>query len=163
MQYMLCENTDLLVKLIDRQVSRIWSRASMEAKSVPNIAAPMDTFVDGIREVLSHEKLGTDQKIAEITALLSTYDATHRPRNVSARQRQILIGQISQIRPLVEMLLDLDLHADSADGWPPLLKAWRQAYRNPWLPLTIETCPPTSRAWKELLADPRPSARAQRR
>ena len=156
MQYMLCENTDLLVKLIDRQVSRIWSRASMEAKSVPNIAAPMDTFVDGIREVLGHEKLGTDQKIAEITALLSTYDATHRPRNVSARQRQILIGQISQIRPLVEMLLDLDLHADSADGWPPLLKAWRQAYRNPWLPLTIETCPPTSRAWKELLADPDP-------
>ena len=94
--------------------------------------------------------------VAEITALLATFDVTHRPRKVAGRQRQILIGQIGQIRPLVEMLLDLDMRADRADWWPPLLRAWRQAYLCPWLPLTIETCPPTSRGWSKLLADPDP-------
>jgi len=46
------------------------------------------------------------------------------------------------------------LCADSVDWWPPLLQAWRRVYRCPWLPLTQDNCPPTSRAWKELLADP---------
>jgi TnpA family transposase len=154
MQFTLFEHTDLLVKLIDRQVSRIWSRASKEAKSVIDSTAPADAFVGELREVLSCDTLGANGKIARITTLLATLDATTGRRKVAARQRQILVGQISQIRPLVEILLDLDLCADSVDWWPPLLKAWRHVYQCPWLPLTQDTCPPTSRAWKELLADP---------
>ena len=133
-QYTLFEQTDLLVKLIDRQVSRIWSRASKEAKSVTGSTAPADAFVGDVRDVLSRDTLDADAKLMKITALLATLHATNRPRNVSARQRQILVRQISQIRPLVEILLDLDLCADSVDWWPPLLKAWRHAYRCPWLP-----------------------------
>jgi hypothetical protein len=107
-----------------------------------------------LREVLNRDTLDADGKIARITTLLATLDATTGRRTIAARQRQIFVGQISQIRPLVEILLDLDLCADSVDWWPPLLKAWRHACRCPRLPLTQDTCPPTSRAWKELLADP---------
>jgi hypothetical protein len=76
MQFTLFEHTDLLVKLIDRQVSRIWSRASKEAKLVTGSTAPADTFVGGIREVLSRDTLDADGKIARITTLLATLDAT---------------------------------------------------------------------------------------
>ena len=138
MHYTLFEHTDLLVKLIDRQVSRIWSRASKEAKSVTGSTAPADAFVACVREVLSRDTLDADEKIIEIATVLATFDATKGRRNVAARQRQILLGQISQIRPLVEILLDLDLCADSTDWWPPLLKAWRHAYRCPWVALALQ-------------------------
>lgn len=116
MQYTLFEHADLLVKLIDRQVSRIWLRVSKEAKSVTGSTAPADVFVAGVREALSRDTLDADEKIREIATALSTYDATSGRRNVAARQRQILVGQISQICPLVEMLFDLDLSTDSAES-----------------------------------------------
>ena len=85
MPYTLFEHTDLLVKLLDRQVSRIWSRASKEAKSVAGSTAPADAFVGNVREVLSRDNLDADAKIMQIAAHLYTLDATNRRRNVAAR------------------------------------------------------------------------------
>lgn len=70
------------------------------------------------------------------------------------RQREILVSQSSQIRPLLKMLLELDLKGEELKDFPVNLNAWRAAYEHdaPWL--TPDLVRPQSRAWRNLLDDP---------
>ena len=153
MQYALLEHTDTLIRLIDRGVARLWGRASEEARGTREQGSATHLFVDGVRSALARASATSDERIAAITSLLADLDAGRlKPKSLAARQRDILVGQIAQIRPLLKAYLSMDLRSHEA-RWPVLIKEWRQTFELELSGLSEEMCPPTSRAWAALGAD----------
>ena len=153
MRYALLEHTDTLIRLIDRCVARLWGRASEEARRTREEGSATNRFVDSVRSALATASASTEERLATITSLLADLDAGRlRPKSIAARQRDILIGQIAQIRPLLKSYLALDLRSRE-DRWPVLIKAWRQTFDLELSGMSEEMCPPTSRAWAALAAD----------
>jgi hypothetical protein len=117
MRYALLEHTDTLIRLIDRRVARLWGRASEEARRTREEGSATNLFVDGIRSALAAASASTEERIATITSLLADLDGGRlKPKSIAARQRDILIGQIAQIRPLLKSYLALDLRSHEDRG-----------------------------------------------
>jgi TnpA family transposase len=154
MQYALFEHTDNLIRLIDRRVARLWGRASEEARRRRGEESATHVFVAGVRTTLATTGLSAESRIADITALLGELDAGRlKPKSIAARQRELLVGQIAQIRPLLKALLALDLRSREADRWTVRIKAWRQTFELELSGMSAEMCPPKSRAWAALGLD----------
>jgi hypothetical protein len=153
-QYALFEHTDNLIKLVDRQVARLWARASETARQAGEEGSASQLFVSGVRAALSIPSAAADDRITAIKTLLGDLDAGKlRPASIAARQRKVLVSQIAQIRPHLKALLDLDLRCQKGDPWMPLIEAWRKAFRLELSGLTVAMCPPKSRAWAALSVD----------
>ena len=117
MRYALLEHTDTLIRLIDRRVARLWGRASEEARRTREEGSATNLFVDRVRSALATASASTEERIATITSLLADLDAGRlKPKSIAARQRDILIGQIAQIRPLLKSYLALDLRSHEDRG-----------------------------------------------
>ena len=161
MRYALLEHTDTLIRLLDRRVARLWGRASEEARRTREEGSATNLFVDGVRSALATASASPEERIATITSLLADLDAGRlKPKSIAARQRDILVGQIAQIRPLLKAYLALDLRSREADRWPVLIQAWRLTFRLELSGMSEEMCPPKSRAWAVLSVD-RNSLRAR--
>jgi Domain of unknown function (DUF4158) len=129
MRYALLEHTDTLIRLIDRRVARLWGQASEEARRTREEGSATNLFVDHVRSALATASASTEERIATITSLLADLDAGRlKPISIAARQRDILVGQIAQIRPLLKAYLALDLRSREADRWTVLIKEWRQTF-----------------------------------
>ena len=154
MRYALLEHTDNLIRLIDRRVARVWGRASEQARGSREEGSATRLFVDAVRATVEQTGIPADERIATITSLLADLDAGRlRPKSIAARQREILVGQISQIRPLLKACLALDLRSRESGRWSALIEEWRQAFKYELSGLSEEMCPPHSRAWAALAAD----------
>jgi hypothetical protein len=154
MRYALLEYTDTLIRLLDRRVARLWGRASEEARQTREEGSATNQFVDGVRAALATASASSDERIATIASLLADLDAGRlKPKSIAARQREILAGQIAQIRPLLKTYLALDLRSREADRWPVLIQAWRLTFRLELSGMSEEMCPPKSRAWAILSVD----------
>jgi hypothetical protein len=161
MRYALLEHTDTLIRLIDRGVARLWGRASEGARRTREEGSATNLFVDGVRSTLATASASTEERIATIKSLLADLDAGRlKSRSIAARQRDILVGQIAQIRPLLKAYLALDLRSRETDRCTVLIKEWRQTFRLELSGLSEAMCPPKSRAWAALAAD-RNSLRAR--
>jgi hypothetical protein len=155
LQHALFENTDLLVRLIDRRVSQLWRRASEEARRRRSESSAAEAFVTEVRQVLAGADVPVAERLGAIEVLLRRLDTgTLRAPCLAARQREVLVGQCAQIRPLIRMLLSLDLRSDESDRWRVLLDAWRLAYHRDLDYVTEQMCPPRSRAWALLREHP---------
>jgi TnpA family transposase len=154
MRYALLEHTDTLVRLLDRRVARLWGRASEEARRTREQGSATNLFVDGIRSALATASGSSEERLSAITSLLADLDAGRlKPKSIAARQRDILVGQIAQIRPLLKAYLALDLRSRETDRWTVLIKEWRQTFALELSGLSEAMCPPKSRAWAALAAD----------
>src|SRR6202453_2912351 len=154
MRYALLEHTDNLIRLLDRRVARLWGRASEEARRTRKEGSASSLFVDAVRSALAGASGSPDERIATITSLLADLDAGRlKPKTIAARQRDILVGQIAQIRPLLKAYLALDLRSREADRWADLIEAWRLTFRLELSGMSEEMCPPKSRAWAALSVD----------
>ena len=153
--YVLYEHTDTLIRLIDRRVARLWARAAEEARRTREAGSATHLFVAGVRMTLEAKDLSPEERLAEIATLLADLDTGRlRPKTVAARQREILLGQVAQIRPLLRMRLALDLRSRESDRWTELIRVWRQALHLELSGLTDAMCPPKSRAWAAFGVDP---------
>jgi TnpA family transposase len=155
LQHALLEHTDLLIRLIDRRVSQLWRRALEQARGRRGESSASEAFVVEVRRALADTETPVAERLSAIESLLGQLDAgTLRAPCLAARQREVLVEQCSQIRPLIKMLLELDLESDEGGRWRVLLDAWRWAYRQDLDYVTKEMCPPESRAWAALRGDP---------
>ena len=156
-QHSVLDHTDTLIKFIDRRVSQLWRRAREDARRLPGGPSSAQVFVDRVRAVMAKSETSPMDRLAAIEALLTALDAGRlRPPCLAARQRDLLSARSSQIRPLLKMLLGLDLKVDGPHGSLFDLDAWRSAYDVGATALTGNLCPPRSRAWQTLVADPDP-------
>ena len=106
----MCEHTDNLIKLIDRQVARLWARASETARQEREEVSASQLFVSGVRAALAIPMASAEERNTAIQSLLEDLDTGKlRPASIAARQRKVLVSQITQIRPLLKGLLDLEL------------------------------------------------------
>ena len=154
MQHAFFEHTDLLIRLIDRRVSQLWRRASEEARRRRGESSAADAFVTGVRHILAGVDIPMAQRIEAIESLLGQFDGgTLRAPCLAARQREVLVTQSTQIRPLVKMLLALDLRSDPPSPWPSLLDTWSLAYHREFDYVAERMCPVKSRAWAQLCDD----------
>ncbi len=154
MRYALLEHTDTLIRLLDRRVARLWGRASEEARRTREEGSATNLFIDVVRSTLATASASSEERIATITSLLADLDAGRlKPKSIAARQREILVRQIAQIRPLLKAYLALDLRSREADRWPVLIQAWRLTFRLELSGMSEEMCPPKSRAWAVLSVD----------
>ena len=154
MRYALLEHTDTLIRLLDRRVARLWGRASEEARRTREEGSATNLFIDIVRSTLATASASSEERIATIISLLADLDAGRlKPKSIAARQREILVGQIAQIRPLLKAYLALDLRSREADRWPVLIQAWRLTFRLELSGMSEEMCPPKSRAWAVLSVD----------
>ena len=154
MRYALLEHTDTLIRLLDRRVARLWGRASEEARRTREEGSATNLFIDVVRSTLATGTASSEERIATITSLLADLDAGRlKPKSIAARQREILVRQIAQIRPLLKAYLALDLRSREADRWPVLIQAWRLTFRLELSGMSEEMCPPKSRAWAVLSGD----------
>jgi TnpA family transposase len=161
MRYALLEHTDNLIRLVDRRVARLWGLASEEARRTREAGSATNMFADGVRSALASASGSAEERIATITSLLADLDAGRlKPKSIAARQRDILVSQIAQIRPLLKAYLALDLRSREADRWSVLIKEWRQTFELELSGLSADMCPPKSRAWAALAVD-RNSLRAR--
>jgi hypothetical protein len=95
---------------------RLWAQAADEARRTREQGSAAHLFVTGVRSALKPTDHSADDRIVSITALLADLDAGRlRPKTIAARQRKILAGQGAQIRPLLKILLALDLRSREAD------------------------------------------------
>ena len=95
-----------------------------------------------------YDQRSAENRLASITALLADFDAGQlRPKTIASRQRELLVGQVAQIRPLLKILLALNLRSRETDRWTELIRVWRQAFDLELPGLTTAMCPPKSRAW----------------
>jgi len=155
LQHALFENTDVLVRLIDRRVSQLWRRASEEARRRRSESSSAEAFVTEVRQVLAGADVPVAERLGAIEVLLRRLDTgTLRAPCLAVRQREVLVGHCAQIRPLVKMLLSLDLRSDESERWRVLLDAWRLAYHRDLDYVTEQMCPPRSRAWALLREHP---------
>jgi TnpA family transposase len=154
MRYALLEHTDTLIRLLDRRVARLWGRASEEARRTREEGSATNLFIDVVRSTLATGTASSEERIATITSLLADLDAGRlKPKSIAARQREILVRQIAQIRPLLKAYLALDLRSREADRWPVIIQAWRLTFRLELSGMSEEMCPPKSRAWAVLSGD----------
>jgi TnpA family transposase len=154
MRYALLEHTDTLICLLDRRVARLWGRASDEARRTREQGSATHLFVDGVRSALADASASSEDRVATVTSLLADLDAGRlKSKSIAARQREILVGQIAQIRPLLKAYLALDLRSREAGRWPVLITTWRQTFELELSGMSEEMCPPKSRAWAALSAD----------
>jgi Domain of unknown function (DUF4158) len=128
LQHALFEHTDLLIRLIDRRVSQLWRRASEEARRRRGESSAADAFVIGVGQILAGVDIPMAQRMGAIESLLGQLDSgALRAPCLAARQREVLVTQSAQVRPLVKMLLALDLRSDPPSPWPSLLDTWSLA------------------------------------
>ena len=154
-QHSLLDHTDTLIKLIDRRVAQLWRRAREDASRLPGGPSSSQVFVDRVRAVVAAAGGSRDDRLAAIEALLVELDAgALRPPCLAVRQRELLSARGSQIRPLLRMLLSLDLRSDDPQAPAFDVDAWRRAYSGGSTVLAPALCPPRSRAWQVLVADP---------
>jgi len=155
LRHSLAERTDAIIRMVDRQVSRLWGRASKKAKSTPGTLPGLMVFAAGVRQAVNDAEHSAEERLATIAGLVRQLDAGDlMPQSLAARQRAFLVGQIRQIRPLLKSLVGLDLHADDASHWPALIAAWKEAYASGIDGLLPEMAPPKSHAWELLTKDP---------
>ena len=82
-----------------------------------------------MRHVLAGVDAPAAERLGAVEALLDRLDKGQlKAPCLAARQREILAGQSAQIRPLIGMLLALDLRSDEPARWHALLDTWRVAY-----------------------------------
>jgi len=154
LQHALFEHTDLLIRLIDRRVSQLWRRASEEARRRRGESSAADTFVTGVRQILAGVDTPMAERIGAIESLLGQLDSgALRAPCLAARQREVLVTQSAQIRPLVKMLLALDLRSDPPSPLPSILDTWSLAYHREFDYVAERMCPVKSRAWAQLCHD----------
>ena len=157
-RHSLAQHTDNFIDMADRRVVQLWRRAAERAR-LSGHTNTADVFVESVRQIVAGETDPTRAmgQIHQIKALLGQYDAGRLELPcIAVRQREILVTQTGQIRPLVKMLLALDLKHNQLKDFPVDLNAWRAAYEaeTPWL--TPDLVRPQSRAWGRLLKDPNP-------
>ena len=158
MRHSLAEHTDNFIDMADRRVVQLWRRAAERARQEGKTSSS-DVFVESVRSMVAGETdpdRAADQ-VNQIKALLGQFDAGKlKGPCVAARQREILLTQSGQIRPLLKKLLALDLKREELKDFPVDLEAWRVAYNEetPWL--TPDLVRPQSRAWEGLLRDLNP-------
>src|SRR5260370_39554574 len=146
MRYALLEHTDTLIRLLDRRGARLWGRASEEARRTREEGSATTLFVDGVRSALAAASGPPEERIATITSLLADLDAGRlKPKSIAARSRDILVGQIAQIRPLLKAYLAVDLRSRAADRWPVRVKACRQTFELELSGMGDDMCPPQYR------------------
>lgn len=151
----LLEHTDQLVRLIDRRVSQLWRRASAAARRRRGESSAADAFVTGVRHILASTDIPMAERMKSIEALLGQLDGgTLRAPCRASRQREVLVTQSAQIRPLVKMLLALDLHSEEPGQWSALPNTWCVAYHRDFDYVSERMCPAKSRAWAQLCQDP---------
>ena len=94
------------------------------------------------------------QRMGAIESLLGQLDSgALRAPCLAARQREVLVTQSAQVRPLVKMLLALDLRSEPPSPWPSLLDTWSLAYHREFDYVAERMCPVKSRAWAQLCHD----------
>ena len=154
LQYALCEHTDLLIRLIDRRVSQLWRRASEEARRRRGESTAADDFVTGIRAIMARTDVPADARVGAVESLLGQLDSgTLRAPCLAARQREVLVSYSAQIRPLVQMLLALELRCDKTSTWSRILLNWTIAYNQDLDCVSERMRPTSSRAWTQLCQD----------
>jgi hypothetical protein len=155
LQHALLEHTDLLIQLIDRRVSQLWRRASDEARRRRGESTAAEAFVAEVRQVLAGVDVPPAGRLGAVETLLGRLDSGQlRAPCLAARQREVLVGQSTQIRPLIKMLLALDLRSDESERWPALLDTWRVAHDKELDYVTERMCTLPSRAWALLCDHP---------
>ena len=151
LRHSLAAHTDALIRMADRQISRLWGRASQQATADRGALPALNVLLAELRQTIKEERQSKARRFDAIVDLVRRYDAGDlKPLSVAARQRTILVGQIRQIRPLVKNLVGLDLHAEEPSHWPALIGAWKDAYKQGTVGLTTEMAPPKSQAWTTL-------------
>ena len=157
-RHSLAEHTDNFINMADRRVAQLWRRAADKAR-LEGASSSANTFVEGVRAIVAGKTYRTRvvEQVNAIKAMLGQFDSgTLKPPCLAVRQREILVSQTSQIRPLLKMMLALDVKGEELEDFPVDLNAWRSAYERdaPWL--TPDLVRPNSRAWRSLLEDPNP-------
>jgi hypothetical protein len=128
LRHSLAEHTDTLIRMADRQVSRLWGRASTQAKSDTGALPALTVLLAGLRQTINDTKQPKDKRFDAIVELVRRYDAGElKPQSVAARQRALLVNENRQIRPILKSVVGLDLRVDGASPWPTLITAWTLA------------------------------------
>jgi hypothetical protein len=108
-----------------------------------------------VRHVLAGVDAPAAERLGAVEALLDRLDKGQpKAPCLAARQREILAGQSAQIRPLIGMLLALDLRSDEPARWHALLDTWRVAYYREFDYVSEQLCTLQSRAWAQLCQHP---------
>ena len=154
LRHTLAAHTDTLIRMVDRRVSQLWGRASVQAKADQGALPALTVLLAGLREAMASKRQSKAKRFDAMVKLIERYDAEElKPQSIAARQRAILVEEIRQIRPLLKSLVGLDLHADEPSHWPALISAWKEAYEKGTDQLTAPMSPPKSQAWKSLGVD----------
>ena len=141
LQHALFEHTDLLIRLIDRRVSQLWRRAYEEARGRRGASSPAEAFVTEVRYVLAGAEVPATERLGALKLLLDRLDTGQlRAPCLAVRQREVLVGMSAQIRPLLKMLLTLDLRSEDSGWWSTLLDTWRVAYAKELDYVTQQMC-----------------------
>jgi TnpA family transposase len=161
LRHSMAEHTDTLIRMADRQVSRLWGRASTQAKAEQGALPALTVLLAGLRQTINDTDQSKAKRFDAIAELVSRYDAGElKPLSVAARQRALLVKETQQIRPILKSLIGLDLRADAPSAWPTLITAWKDAFRRGVSELTPTMTPPKSQVWTTLLeADPNANPR----
>ncbi len=145
LRHSLAAHTDALIRMADRQISRLWGRASQQATADRGALPALNVLLAELRQTIKEKRQSKARRFDAIAGLVRRYDAGDlKPLSVAAQQRAILVGQIRQIRPLLKSLVGLDLHAEDPSHWPALIGAWKEAYQQETVGLTVSTPVSTS-------------------
>jgi hypothetical protein len=105
-----------------------------------------DAFVTGIRGILSRADVPAEERVEAIQRLLRQLNSgTLRAPCLAPRQREVLVSQSAQIRPLIKMLLALELRCDQTSSWSGILLNWSVAYSRELDYVSERMCPVQSR------------------
>jgi hypothetical protein len=122
MRYAPLAHTDTLIRLLDRRVARLWGRPSEEAPNARGRVGRNPVCRWCTLSARDRER-SSEERIATITSLLADLDAGRlKAKSIAARQREVLVGQIVQIRPPLKAYLALDLRSRETDRWPDLIQ-----------------------------------------
>jgi Domain of unknown function (DUF4158) len=118
LRYSLAAHTDTLIRMVDRRVSKLWGKASEQAKADEGALPALEVLVAEMRQAINEERQSKAQRFDAIVELVRRYDAGElKPQSIAARQRAILVAEIKKIRPLLKSLVGLDLHAEESSHW----------------------------------------------
>ena len=151
LRHSLAAHTDTLIRMVDRRVSRLWGQASERAKADQGALPALQVLLAQVRQAINKKSQTKAKRFDSIAELVRRYDAGEmKPPSIAARQRAILVAEITQIRPLLKSLVGLDLQGDDDSHWPALIAAWREAFQQGQTGLTSAMAPPKSSTWEQL-------------
>ena len=144
---------DDMLRLVEIRIASIWTWGHTVAteKLAPNRARKKSEILAELRRLVADKSLTDGSFRTKVSSLLLP-DSANTYRSRAADVREVLSRNARRVRPILQLLIKLDLSGDGAGGYG--LSWLKGIYKDGVETFFVDNAPAWARRWKTLIEQP---------